>query len=65
MSTILVLGGVILAAAAAAAVLRRDKKRGKASCGCDCAHCASCGACQRLNTAGGKAQVGISHGKSI
>jgi hypothetical protein len=45
MATVLVSLGVLLLAGAAAAVLRRDKKRGKSGCGCDCGSCASCGAC--------------------
>ncbi len=36
-------GGVILAAAK----LRRDKKRGKATCGCSCRNCPSAGICHQ------------------
>lgn len=25
----------------------RDKKKGKSSCGCDCAHCGCCGSCHK------------------
>ncbi len=38
---------LILIAIVAAIVISmiRDKKKGKTSCGCDCAHCGCCGAC--------------------
>lgn len=39
---ILVLAGII---AAAVYTVVRDKRKGKASCGCNCAHCAMAGSC--------------------
>ena len=40
---------LILAVIVAAIVVSmiRDKKKGKSSCGCDCAHCGSCGSCHK------------------
>ncbi len=39
---ILVLAGII---AAAVYTVVRDKRKGKSSCGCNCAHCAMAGSC--------------------
>ncbi len=40
---------LILTAIVAAIVVSmiRDKKKGKSSCGCDCAHCGCCGSCHK------------------
>ncbi|MBQ3391220.1 MAG: FeoB-associated Cys-rich membrane protein [Clostridia bacterium] len=38
---------VLLLSGAAAATLIRDKKKGKSSCGCNCAHCAMAGSCHK------------------
>ncbi len=49
-------GGTVLAAlvlvGAVCLIVRgllKDKKRGKSSCGCNCAHCPASGACHRIN----------------
>ena len=34
--------------------LVRDKKKGKSSCGCNCAHCAMAGSCHSANQQKGK-----------
>lgn len=47
--TILILAALIAIVAAIIVSMRRDKKRGKSSCGCGCAHCAmneSCHSCK-------------------
>ena len=36
---------VLAVAGGALFVVLRDKKRGKSSCGCNCAHCAMAGSC--------------------
>ena len=53
-STLLVAG--ILAAVVAAIVIHlvRNKKKGKSSCGCNCAHCAMAGSCHSANQQKGK-----------
>ena len=40
---------LILIAVVAAIIIStvRDKKKGKSSCGCDCAHCGGCGSCHK------------------
>ena len=43
---ILVLAGII---AAAVYTVVRDKRKGKASCGCNCAHCAMAGSCHNAD----------------
>ena len=43
--TALVLAVVILIAGAIIYKLVKDKKKGKSSCGCNCAHCAMAGSC--------------------
>ena len=45
---ILVLAGII---AAAVYTVVRDKRKGKASCGCNCAHCAMAGSCHNAEKA--------------
>lgn len=44
-STILISLVLILIVAAIVYKLVKDKKKGKHSCGCDCAHCAMAGSC--------------------
>ena len=45
------LGTILVALALAGSVamivwsMRKDKKKGKHACGCDCSHCSACGAC--------------------
>ncbi len=42
---------VVLAAIVAAIIVSivKDKKKGKSSCGCNCAHCAMAGSCHGQN----------------
>lgn len=48
----IVIAGVLLAVIVLISIqLIRDKKKGKSSCGCNCAHCAMAGQCH-----GGKRQ---------
>ena len=47
------IGTILIAAALALIVtgiivkLRKDKQKGRSSCGCNCANCAMCGACHK------------------
>lgn len=43
--TILILAALIAIVAMIVVGMLRDKKKGKSSCGCNCAHCAMHGAC--------------------
>lgn len=45
--------GLIVALIVAAIVLKlvRDRKKGKSSCGCNCAHCAMAGCCHKATDA--------------
>lgn len=43
--TILICAVLIAVVAAIIVGMRRDKKKGKSSCGCNCAHCAMSGTC--------------------
>ena len=46
---------VLIAVVAAIIVsLVRNKKKGKSSCGCNCAHCAMAGSCHSANQQKGK-----------
>ena len=46
---------IILAIAVTAFfVILKDKKKGKSSCGCNCAHCAMAGSCHSANQQKGK-----------
>ena len=54
LSTALVLAVVILIAGAIIYKLVKDKKKGKSSCGCNCAHCAMAGSCHSANQQKGK-----------
>lgn len=47
LSTIIVSLVLILIVAAIICKLVRDKKKGKSSCGCNCAHCAMAGSCHK------------------
>lgn len=43
--TIIICAVLILIVAAIIVGLVKDKKKGKSSCGCNCAHCAMAGSC--------------------
>ncbi len=43
--TILITAALILIVALITRKLIKDKKKGKSSCGCNCAHCAMAGSC--------------------
>lgn len=43
--TILICAVLIAIIAAVVVSMLRDRKKGKSSCGCNCAHCAMSGAC--------------------
>ena len=43
--TILITAALALIVALIARKLIKDKKKGKSSCGCNCAHCAMAGSC--------------------
>ena len=43
--TILISLVLLAAVIAVIAVMRRDKRKGKSSCGCNCAHCPMSGSC--------------------
>lgn len=43
--TILICAVLIAVVAAIIVGMRQDKKQGKSSCGCNCAHCAMSGTC--------------------
>lgn len=45
MGTLLVCAFLLLIVGAVIMSLLRDRKKGKSSCGCSCAHCAMYGAC--------------------
>lgn len=45
--TILVCAALILIVAFIVRGLVKDKKKGKSSCGCNCAHCAMAGSCHK------------------
>ena len=45
--TILVSAALILIVACIVRGLVKDKKKGKSSCGCNCAHCAMAGSCHK------------------
>ncbi len=40
LALVLIVGGIIFS-------LIRNRKRGKSSCGCNCAHCAMAGSCHK------------------
>ena len=46
----------VLIAVVAAIIVRmvKNKKKGKSSCGCNCAHCAMAGSCHSANQQKGK-----------
>ena len=43
--TILITAALVLIVALIVRKLIKDKKKGKSSCGCNCAHCAMAGSC--------------------
>ena len=45
--TILICLGLITVVTAIIVKLIRDHKKGKSSCGCNCAHCAMAGSCHK------------------
>lgn len=45
--TILICLGLIAVVTAIIVKLIRDHKKGKSSCGCNCAHCAMAGSCHK------------------
>lgn len=47
LGTILICAALLAAVALILRSLLRQKKQGKSSCGCGCAHCAMHGACHR------------------
>ena len=49
LATILICIGLIAIVVAIIVKLVKDKKRGKSSCGCNCAHCAMAGSCHAGN----------------
>lgn len=54
-STVLISLGLLIIVAAIIAKMVKDKKKGKSSCGCNCAHCAMSGSCHsNIKTKGNK-----------
>ena len=53
-STVLISLGLLIIVSAIIAKLVKDKKKGKSSCGCNCAHCAMSGSCHNITTKGNK-----------
>ena len=49
-ATILISLGLLVIVAAIIAKMVKDKKKGKSSCGCNCAHCAMAGSCHNGKT---------------
>lgn len=47
LATILISAGLLLIVVLIIVKLVRDKKKGKSSCGCNCAHCAMSGSCHK------------------
>ena len=45
--TILISAGLLLIVVLIIVKLVKDKKQGKSSCGCNCAHCAMSGSCHQ------------------
>ena len=50
LATILISLGLLLIVAAIVVKLVKDKKKGKSSCGCNCAHCAMDGTWHNVGT---------------
>ena len=46
-ATILISLGLLIIVFAIIVKLVKDKKKGKSSCGCNCAHCAMAGSCHK------------------
>ena len=49
-ATILISLGLLIIVFAIIVKLVKDKKKGKSSCGCNCAHCAMAGSCHNVGT---------------
>lgn len=47
LATILISAGLLLIVVLIIVKLVKDKKKGKSSCGCNCAHCAMSGSCHK------------------
>ena len=45
--TITAAAGILAIAITAFVIIWKDKKKGKSSCGCNCAHCAMAGSCHK------------------
>ncbi len=45
--TITAAAGILAIAVTAFVIILKDKKKGKSSCGCNCAHCAMAGSCHK------------------
>lgn len=54
LATILISAGLLLIVVLIIVKLVKDKKKGKSSCGCNCAHCAMAGSCHSANQQKGK-----------
>ena len=52
--TILISAVLLLVVVLIIRKLVKDKKKGKSSCGCNCAHCAMAGSCHSANQQKGK-----------
>ena len=52
--TIIICAVLLIIVAAIIIGLVKDKKKGKSSCGCNCAHCAMAGSCHSANQQKGK-----------
>ena len=46
-ATVLICMALVAVIAAVIVKLIKDKKKGKSSCGCNCAHCAMAGSCHK------------------
>lgn len=53
-ATVIICLLLIAVVAAIIVCLVRNKKKGKSSCGCNCAHCAMAGSCHSANQQKGK-----------
>lgn len=53
-ATIIISLILIAVVAAVIASIVKNKKKGKSSCGCNCAHCAMAGSCHSANQQKGK-----------
>lgn len=53
LGTVLISLGLLLIVLAVLGKLVRDRRRGKTSCGCNCAHCAMAGSCHAVGKTDG------------